>query len=400
MSDPVVLTDCCLAPTVSASSASYAQKETLAFEGGVIVFVGEEASLPRDYAQAPRRSVEGRVVTPGLIDCHTHLVYAGSRAREFEMRLTGASYEEIMRAGGGIFSTVEATRAAGEDELLESALSRLDRLMAGGVTTVEVKSGYGLDIETELRMLRVARALEVHRKVTVRTTFLGAHAFPKDMTADDYLTHICLPALDQAANEGLVDAVDGFCETVGFSRKQIGRVFDRAKALDLPVKLHAEQMSDQKGAMLAANHRALSADHLEYLCADGVAAMAEAGTVAVLLPGAFYALGETQLPPIQTLRDAAVPMALATDCNPGSSPTTSLLLIMNMGAVLFGLTPQECLKGVTVNAARALGLRDRGTFEVGMRADIAIWDVTDPAELTYRMGDAPLKQRVFRGELC
>jgi imidazolonepropionase len=340
------------------------------------------------------------VVTPGLIDCHTHLIYAGSRAREFEMRLTGASYEDIMRAGGGIFSTVQATRAASEEELLARALTRLDRLIAEGVTTVEIKSGYGLDVETELRMLRVARSIEAHRDISVRTTFLGAHAIPKGLNADDYLSQVCLPALEQAASEGLVDAVDGFCEGIAFSPAQIERVFEHAARLGLKVKLHAEQLSNQRGAVLAAKHSALSADHLEYLCEDGVAAMADAGTVAVLLPGAFYSLGETQPPPTDALRKARVPISLATDCNPGSSPMTSLLLAMNMGARFFGLTPQECLEGVTLNAARALGLEDRGMLATGMRADLNIWDVTDPAELTYRIGNAPLKQRIFAGKPC
>ena len=342
----------------------------------------------------------GRLVTPGLIDCHTHLVYAGSRAREFEMRQTGASYEEIMNAGGGIFSTVEATRAASDDNLLAGALQRLDRLLAEGVTTIEIKSGYGLDQDTELRMLRTARKLEKERRVRVKTSFLGAHACPDGMDADSYLTDICLPAMEEAANEGLVDAVDGFCETVGFSAKQMERVFEAAKKLGLPVKLHAEQLSDQGGATLASRYGALSADHLEHLSDDGVAAMAEAGTVAVLLPGAFYALKETKKPPVDKLREAGIPIALATDSNPGSSPMTSLLLNMNMGATLFGLTPQECLEGVTTNAALALGLTDCGRLEKGMRADLAIWDFNDPAEMSYRIGDAPLKKRIFAGQIC
>jgi imidazolonepropionase len=323
-----------------------------------------------------------------------------TRAREFEMRQTGASYEEIMNAGGGIFSTVEATRAASDEELLASALQRLDAMIADGATTVEIKSGYGLDQETELRMLRTARALADHRPIRIKTTFLGAHAYPKDMSADAYLDQICLPAMAAAAEEGLVDAVDGFCETVGFTADQMERVFEAARELDLPVKIHAEQLSDQGGAALAARYSALSADHLEYLGDDGITAMAEAKTVAVLLPGAFYALKETQKPPVQKLRDAGVPLALATDCNPGSSPITSLRLIMNMGATLFGLTPEECLKAVTVNGAQALGFNDCGRLEAGLRADLAVWKFADPAELSYRIGDAPLEMRIFGGEIC
>ncbi|VAV97691.1 Imidazolonepropionase, partial [hydrothermal vent metagenome] len=358
MSDCYVLTDARLAPLHG--STGYSSEGVIAVDGSTIGYVGSAENLPKTYASVPSRSLDGCLVTPGLIDCHSHLIYAGSRAHEFEMRQTGASYEEIMTAGGGIFSTVEATRAASDNELLSGALARIDRMIAEGVTTVEVKSGYGLDRDTELRMLRTARRLEQERPVRIKSTFLGAHAYPKDMKADDYLTNICLPALADAAAEGLVDAVDGFCETVGFTPLQIARVFEAAQKLDLPVKLHAEQLSDQKGVIVASQFGALSADHLEYLNDDGVAAMAKTGMVAVLLPGAFYALKETQKPPIQKLRDAGVPMALATDSNPGSSPMTSLLLNMNMGATLFGLTPQECLEAVTVNAARALGLTDCG----------------------------------------
>ncbi len=398
MSDCYVLTDVRLAPLCG--SAGYSDEGVVAVDGSTIGYVGSAGNLPEIYKSAPARSLDGRLITPGLIDCHTHLIYAGSRAREFEMRQTGASYEEIMNAGGGIFSTVKATRAASDDELLSGALDRIDRMIAEGVTTIEIKSGYGLDRDTELRMLRTARRLEQERPIRIKSTFLGAHAYPKDMTADDYLTNICLPALADAAAEGLVDAVDGFCETVGFTPQQIVRVFEAAQKLDLPVKLHAEQLSDQKGAIVASQFGALSADHLEYLSDDGVAAMAKAEMVAVLLPGAFYALKETQKPPIRKLRDAGVPIALATDSNPGSSPMTSLLLNMNMGATLFGLTPQECLEAVTINAARALGLTDCGKLETGMRADLAIWDFADPAELSYRVGDAPLKIRIFGGVIC
>ncbi len=395
-----ILSDIKIAPFVSKGSDEYVGDGIIVVDGGTIGFIGDANDLPQQYRESEVRHLGGRLVTPGLIDCHTHLVYGGSRAREFEMRQTGASYEEIMSAGGGIFSTVNATRQASEDELLTSALGRLDNLIREGVTTIEIKSGYGLDEDTELKMLRVARCLGEERQVRVRTTYLGAHAYPKDMEADDYLSQICLPTMEKAAAEGLIDAVDGFCETVGFTPSQIERVFDAAGKLGLPVKLHAEQLSDQGGAALAARFNALSADHLEYLNDEGIAAMAGAGTVAVLLPAAFYALKETKFPPVQKLRDADVPMALATDSNPGTSPMTSLLLTMNMGATLFGMTPQECLEGVTVHAARALGLDDCGRIKAGMRADLAIWDFSDPAEMSYRMGDAPLHKRIFGGEPC
>ncbi len=363
-----------------------------------IYWVGGAAHLPLVCQSWHKLDLEGRLITPGLIDCHTHLVYAGSRANEFEMRLNGASYAEISKAGGGIVSTVAATRAASEDELLKTTLTRLDKLIADGVTTVEIKSGYGLDMETELRMLRVARRLEAIRRVRIKTTFLGAHAVPKGMSADSYIDDVCIPALRQAAQDKLVDAVDGFCENIGFTTEQITRVFDVAKELGLPVKLHAEQLSDQDGAALAAKYGALSADHLEYISDAGIAAMAAAGVVAGILPGAFYFLGETRKPPIEKFRQAGVPMAVATDSNPGSSPMTSLLLAMNMAATLFGLTPEEALRGTTVNAARALGLSETGMIKSGYRADLSIWDVDHPAELTYRMGDAPLHQRIFAGE--
>ncbi len=400
MPDCYILSDARLAPFAPPDGNGYAGDGVIVVEQGKIGFVGSSGDVPDRYQGAPTRSVGGCLITPGLIDCHTHMVYAGSRAREFEMRQTGASYEAIMNAGGGIFSTVQATRAASDEELLASALLRLDAMIADGVTTVEIKSGYGLDQETELRMLRIARALPDHRPIRVKATFLGAHAFPKDMSADSYLDQICLPTMEAAAREGLVDAVDGFCETVGFTASQMERVFRAAADLDLPVKIHAEQLSDQGGAELAARYSALSADHLEYLGDDGVAAMADAKMVAVLLPGAFYALKETQKPPVQKLRDAGVPLALATDCNPGSSPMTSLRLIMNMGATLFGLTPKECLKAVTANGARALGLDDCGQLEAGQRADLAVWKFADPAELSYRIGDAPLEMRIFGGEIC
>ncbi len=365
---------------------------------GEIAHIGKE--IPARFRDAEIIDLEGRLVTPGLIDCHTHLVYAGSRAEEFEMRLEGKSYEDIAKAGGGIVNTVAATRAASEETLLKQSLKRVDNLLAEGVTTIEIKSGYGLDEQSEHKMLRTARELEHHRLVNIQTTYLGAHALPQGLSADDYIDQVCIPALRSAHKDHLVDAVDGFCETIGFTPAQITRVFDAARELDLPVKLHAEQLSDQGGAQLAARYGALSADHLEYISDAGIAAMAEAGVVAGILPGAFYFLGETQKPPIEKLRAAGVPMAVATDCNPGSSPMTSLLLAMNMAATLFALTPEECLRGVTVNGARALGLTDCGRLAPGLRADLAVWDTDHPAELTYRMGDTPLHARVFGGLLC
>lgn len=374
---------------------------SLVVEDDRISWVGPEADLPERYAGASRRDLGGRLVTPGLIDCHTHIVFGGDRAREFEMRLEGAGYEEIARAGGGILSSVRATRDADEASLLKSALRRVDHLMAEGVTTIEVKSGYGLTVADELKMLRVARLIEARREVTVRTTWLAAHALPPEYQGDraGYIRDVVIAGMDAAHAEDLVDAVDGFCEGIAFSRDEMAAIFDHAKTLGLPVKLHAEQLSDLHGAAMAARHGAMSADHLEWLGQDGVDAMAASGTVAVLLPGAFYTLRETQLPPVGALRDAGVPIALATDCNPGTSPLTSLLLAMNMGATLFRLTPAECLAGVTRNAARALGLADRGVIAPGMRADLAIWDVHAPAELTYRIGFNPLHARIFGGDL-
>ncbi|QBF32894.1 imidazolonepropionase [Thalassococcus sp. S3] len=369
----------------------------IAIEAGRIVWVGADG--PAEFERWPQVDVGGRLVTPALIDCHTHLVHGGHRAPEFEMRLNGATYAEVAEAGGGILSTVKATRATDTDALVLSALPRLDALIAEGVACLEVKSGYGLDIETELRMLRAARKLGALREVRIRTSFLGAHAIPPDFAgdADAYISQICLPALHAAHDEGLVDAVDGFCEGIAFTPKQIGRVFDAARALGLPVKLHAEQLSHQGGAALAAAYRALSADHLEYATAGDARAMADAGTVAVLLPGAFYTLKETQHPPVKAFREHAVPMALATDCNPGSSPLASILLTMNMGCTLFGLTPDEALSGVTRVAARALGLTDCGELRAGLRADLAVWDVESPAELAYRIGFNALSQRIFGG---
>ncbi len=372
----------------------------LVVQDQTIAWLGPRGDLPDAFAGQERLDLGGRLLTPGLIDCHTHIVHGGNRAREFELRLEGASYEEIARAGGGIVSTVEATRAASLEALVQAALPRVDALIAEGVTTLEIKSGYGLDLETELRMLQAARQIAELRPITVRTSFLGAHAVPKDVGGPDaYIDQVCLPALEAAHAQGLVDAVDGFCEGIAFSPAQIRRVFERARALGLPVKLHAEQLSNLGGARLAAEFKALSADHLEYADAGDAAAMAAAGTVAVILPGAFYTLRETQTPPIQAFRDHQVPMALASDCNPGSSPLTSLLLTMNMGATLFRMTPQECLAGVTCQAARALGLADRGLLAPGLRADLAIWDAESPAELTYRIGFNPLFKRMFGGRL-
>ncbi|MBP1886189.1 imidazolonepropionase [Sinorhizobium mexicanum] len=378
------------------------EKGAVATRGDRIVYVGAEKDLPQNLAQADEATdCEGRWVTPALIDCHTHIVHGGNRAREFQLRLEGATYEEIARAGGGIASTVKATNALSVEELVEAALPRLDTLLGEGTATVEVKSGYGLNIEAELKMLRAARRLQELRPVRIVTSYLAAHATPPEYKGrnGDYIDDVVLPGLKAAHAEGLVDAVDGFCEGIAFSPSDIGRVFDAAKALGLPVKLHAEQLSDLGGAKLAASYGALSADHLEYLDAEGAAAMAKAGTVAVLLPGAFYTLREKQLPPVRALRDAGTRIAIATDCNPGTSPLTSLLLTMNMSATLFRLTVDECLAGVTREAARALGVLDEtGTIEVGKSADLAIWNIDEPAELIYRIGFNPLHQRIFGGE--
>ena len=366
----------------------------IGIEDGRIAFVG---AVPADWREVEREDSCGRLATPALIDCHTHLVFGGNRAREFEMRLEGSTYEQIARAGGGIVSSVTQTRALTEDELVAQALPRLDAMLAEGVATVEIKSGYGLTIEDELKMLRAARRLGELRPVRVVTSWLAAHAVPAEYKgrADAYLDEVALPGLNAAQAEGLVDAVDGFCEGIAFSPAQIARVFDRARALGLPVKLHAEQLSNLGGAKLAASYGALSADHLEYLDAEGVAAMAASGTVAVLLPGAYYFLRETQAPPVALLREAGVPIAIATDCNPGSSPLASPLLAMNMACTLFRLTPQEALAGFTRNAARALGLQaEIGTLEPRKRAEIAIWDVAEPAELAYRIGLNPLSRLV------
>lgn len=379
--------------TMTGEGLGVIEHGAVAATGETISYVGPDAGAP-DAAEII--DCDGRWITPGLIDCHTHLVHAGNRAREFEARLDGATYEEIARAGGGILSTVTATRAASEDELIASALPRLDQLIGEGVTTVEIKSGYGLTLDDELKMLRAARGLGKARKVRVRTTLLAAHAVPPEYRGDPdgYVDLVCRKIIPAAV--GLADAVDAFCEGIGFSAEQTDRVLAAAVAHGLPVKLHAEQLSNLNGAALAARHGALSADHLEHLDAAGIAAMAASGTVATLLPGAFYFTREERRPPIQALRDAGVPIAIATDCNPGTSPMASILLAMNMGATFFRLTVSECLRGVTVNAARALGT-DGGTLQPGQPADLAIWSVTDPAELVYRIAANPLHARVFSG---
>ncbi len=393
------------APTAPPSSAPYGLIENGAFavRDGKIAWAGSMADLPGSADTLARevKSLNGALVTPALIDCHTHLVYAGDRASEFEARLLGKSYEEIARAGGGIMSSVNATRAASEDELIVSALPRLDALIAEGAATVEIKSGYGLDLDTELKMLRAAKRLGDERAVTIKTTLLAAHAIPPEFRnrADDYIQYICDEILPAAHDAGLIDAIDGFCEGIGFSPSQIERVFEKASTLGIRVKLHAEQLSDLGGAKLAARFGALSADHLEYLNPKDVGALAKADTTAVLLPGAFYYLRETKRPPIEALRAARVSMAVATDCNPGTSPMTSLLLAMNMACTLFRLTPEEALAGVTREAAKALGLEAQtGTIEVGKRADLAIWDVNHPSALAYTIGYNPLKTRLFAGQ--
>lgn len=367
---------------------------------GRIVYAGPKASLPADWHAVEQIDVGGAWITPGLIDCHTHLVFAGNRAAEFEQRLAGASYADIARAGGGINATVQATRAASEDDLVAQALPRLDRLIGEGVTTIEIKSGYGLNLDSEMRMLGAARRLADERQIDVLTTFLGAHTLPGDANgdADAYIAQVCdrmLPAIVQA---GLADAVDAFCETIGFTLEQTERVLAAAQAAGLPIHLHAEQLSDMGGAALAARYRALSVDHLEYASAAGIAAMADAGSVAVLLPGAFYTLRETQLPPVDLIRRHGVPMAVATDCNPGTSPVTSLLTTMNMAATLFGMTIEETIAGVTREAARALGrLDETGTLSPGKLCDLAIWQVEQLADLVYWIGANPLKTRVWHG---
>lgn len=371
--------------TLRGGKYSVVEKGAMAVRDGVIEWVGPAGELDPRLRGGDEVDARGALVTPGLVDCHTHLVFAGNRAREFEMRLAGATYEEIARAGGGIVSTMKATRAASEAQLREESGRRLDALVAEGVTTVEIKSGYGLDVESELKCLRVARSLGEGRSVTIRTTLLGAHTVPPEFRgrADAYVDLVCGELIPKAAQAGLADAVDAFCEGIGFSPQQTRRVFEAARAHGLRVKLHADQLSNLGGAALAAEFGALSADHLEHTDEEGVAALAQAGTVAVLLPGAFYFLRETRLPPLDALRRHAVRMAVATDCNPGTSPLASLLTAMNMACTMFRLTPEEALAGATVHAAKALGLEDRGVLEAGKRADYVIWDAEDPAELSW-----------------
>ncbi len=370
---------------------------------GTVEWVGPEAELPSPRSVQHAVDLDGALVTPGLLDCHTHIVFAGNRAQEFEQRLGGVSYAEIARRGGGIVSTMKATRAASEERLVEESLPRLDALLAEGVTTVEIKSGYGLSIESELRMLRAARRLAEVRDVSISKSWLAAHAVPPEYAgrADEYIDEVAVPGLDAACKEGLVDAVDGFCEDIAFDTAQIASLFRHAASSNLPIKLHGEQLTDMGAAKLAASFGAISVDHLEHVGSDGIAAMAAAGTVAVVLPGAFYTVGGSTKPPVDEFRKADIPMAVATDGNPGSSPMFSILLAMNMACTLFGLTPEEALAGTTRNAARALGMSgDRGTIAPNKRADLAVWKVEHPCELPYRIGFNPLAQRMFGGEFC
>jgi imidazolonepropionase len=397
----LLLTDVHLA-TMSEGALPYGMIENgaLAISGGNIAWLGPVAEVPANSSRETR-SLEGRWLTPALIDCHTHLVFAGNRATEFEQRLQGMSYEDIARTGGGIMSTVNATRAASNEELLGAAVARLNSLIREGVATIEIKSGYGLNVETELRMLEVVRALAADSGVSIRSTFLGAHSVPGEYQGNSgkYIDLVCDEMLPAAHEAQLADAVDAFCESIAFSTDEVARVFETAKSLGIPVKLHADQLSDGGGAALAAGFKALSADHLEFTSVDGVKAMADAGTAAVLLPGAFLTLGETQLPPINAMRESGIRIAIATDCNPGTSPVCSLRVVMNLASSLFHLTPEECLAGVTRNAAHALGLeKDRGTLEPGKRADIAVWDIGHPRELSYWMGLNQLSALLIAGQ--
>jgi len=384
----------------AAGSYGLDPRDSIAELDGRIAAVGEHAELQRRYPDAEVVDLEGRLVTPGLIDCHTHLVYGGDRSSEMERRLAGESYESIARAGGGILNTAAATARLDERALAAAALPRIDALLADGVTTLEIKSGYGLELPVELRCLQAARRIESLRPLSVRSTYLAAHVVPPGFPggSDGYVGRLCDEYLPAVAASGLAHAVDAYCETIAFSVDQVARVFECARALGLPVKLHADQLSNMQGAALAARYRALSADHLEFTDQAGVDALARAGTVAVLLPGAFYFLRQQQAPPVSALRQAGVPMAIATDCNPGTSPMCSLLTAMNLAAVQFGLGTGECLAGVTREAARALGvLHDRGSIEVGKRCDLAIWDVEQPSGLVYSLGGRPLHERVWQG---
>ncbi|MBC7655791.1 MAG: imidazolonepropionase [Frankiaceae bacterium] len=398
-----LLFDCSLATMEPGSSDGYGIIEAgaIGWKHGVLVFVGKQSDLPGpvELLAGSVRRAQGALITPALIDCHTHLVFAGNRAREFEQRLLGASYEEIARAGGGILATVRDTRAASEDALFEQSLPRAEALVGDGVATIEIKSGYGLDLENEAKMLRVARRIGAELGITVRTTFLGAHALPPEFSDDaDAYVGACCFWLQALHAQGLVDAVDGFCEGIGFSKEQVRVVFDAARALGLPVKLHADQLSDLGGAALVAEFGGLSADHLEYSNAVAVQAMAASGSVAGLLPGAFHVLRETRLPPMQALRDAGVPMAVSTDLNPGTSPLQSLRLAMSLACTHFKLSPAEALRGATIHAAQALGLQDRGVLRAGLRADLAVWSVTHPSELSYWLGGNPLRALVVGGQ--
>ena len=386
------------AATMAGGNYGVIDDAVIAIADGRIAWIGPARDLP-DGSAATTRALAGRWVTPALIDCHTHLAFAGNRAAEFEQRLKGASYQQIAAAGGGIMSTVRETRAASEDALLAETGSRLECLLGEGCATVEIKSGYGLDLDTELRLLSVARTLDEQSPVTVQTTFLGAHAIPAEYRGrgDDYVELVCNDMLPAVHERHLADAVDAYSESIAFTPEQVSRIFETAQSLGLPVKLHADQLSDTGGAELAAGFSALSADHLEYTHFNGVSALAEAGTVAVLLPGAFLTLGETKLPPVNPLRDASVPIAVATDCNPGTSPVCSIRAAMKLATDLFRLTPEECLAGVTQNAARALGLSDRGTLEAGKRADIAAWDIGHPRELSYWLGTNELAELYIAG---
>ena len=371
----------------------------IAIDGDLIVWSGFEKDIPKEYKNYNEYNAKGKLVTPGLIDCHTHLVFGGNRSHEFNMRLNGKSYQEIAKAGGGIASTMKATRQASFDDLLSSAIVRLDDMIANGVTTVEVKSGYGLDVETECVMLRVARKLEALRPIRIKTSFLGSHGIAPEYKSnpDNYIKDVCLPALIKANEEGLVDAVDGFCETVALNVEQLTEVFNLAQKLNLPIKLHAEQLSHSGGVNLATSYGAISVDHLEYANQEDAKLMSNSGSVAVILPGAFYTLNETQKPPIELFRKYKVPIAIATDCNPGSSPLTSILLTMNMASTLFKITPLEALSGVTKHAAKALSLKNLGMIQPGMIADLAIWNLEHPSEFSYRIGFNALNKRIFGG---